>query len=252
MVASDSTVQRVLKWLKGHQIRAFLLSFLPEFEQQDLLRRPVVPGGPLRRIGILDGSYMGGHWVLSLCLSGAINYQPLIRCYLNQGQELTAAYRLIAEAPQLLGTITPQRWLCDAKYFTKNTFDLIHNQQAHLLIKLKEAEYREVTSDAENLFLHFGGDQEASGFDAQRMRGGSSALADREQPLQASQPPRGHQTLLKILAPFSTSCTSSVPRWRSWMRSLVRCAMRPQSSRSCWTAASRPGAISSLSSRRSA
>ncbi len=169
MVGSDSTFRRLLGWLQGHQIRAFVLSFLAEFEQQDLLRRQLVPSGPLRRLGILDGSHMGSHWVLSLCLSGAINFAPLIRRYANQGQELSAAYQLIAEAPQLLGESTPELWLCDAKYFTKNTFDLVRAQHSHLLIKLKDAEYREVTTDAQNLFEHFGGDREASGFDAERM-----------------------------------------------------------------------------------
>ena len=39
---------------------------------------------------------------------------------------------------------------------------------SRLLFKFKEAEYRSVTADAQNLFQHYGGDEELSGWDAQR------------------------------------------------------------------------------------
>jgi hypothetical protein len=54
-----------------------LLGFLPKFEHHDLLGKRLSPKGPARRLGIRDGSYMGGHWLVTLCLSGRINY-PLI------------------------------------------------------------------------------------------------------------------------------------------------------------------------------
>ena len=56
-----------------------------------------------------------------------------------------------------------------AKYFTTNISDLVLPQHSHLLIKLKEAEYREVTHDTANLFERLCGDREFSGFDAPRM-----------------------------------------------------------------------------------
>jgi len=39
MVASDSTLARVLRWLKAEQVKAFLQSFLAQFEKRDLLRK---------------------------------------------------------------------------------------------------------------------------------------------------------------------------------------------------------------------
>lgn len=169
MVASDSTLARVLGWLSLEQLRVFLLSFLIEFESQNLLRKQLSSNGSLRRLGILDGSYMGGHWLVTLCLPGKINYPAVIRRYHNQGQELNAARGIINLAPTLLGPMCPELWLLDALYFNKNTFKLVRSQNAHLLIKVKEAEYREVTKDAQNLFDHFGGDLERKGFDKERL-----------------------------------------------------------------------------------
>ena len=169
MVVSDSTLARVLGWLSLEQLRVFLLSFLIEFESQDLLRKQLSPKGPLRRLSIIDGSYMGGHWQVTLCLAGKINYPAVIRRCRNRGEELNIARRIIKSAPQLLGLHRPELWLTDGLYFEKNTFKLVRSQNAHLLIKVKEADYREVTKDAQNLFDHFGGDIERKGFDKERL-----------------------------------------------------------------------------------
>ena len=67
MVASDSTFRRVLGWLHNQQIAALLLSFLLSFEKEDLLQKQLVAGGTSKRLGILDGTYMGGHWLVALC-----------------------------------------------------------------------------------------------------------------------------------------------------------------------------------------
>lgn len=88
MVASDSTFRRVLGWLHNQQIAALLLSFLLTFEKEDLLQRQLVAGGTSRRLGILDGTYMGGHWLFTLCLTGKINYPALTRPYREKGDEL--------------------------------------------------------------------------------------------------------------------------------------------------------------------
>ena len=79
MVASDSTFARVLRWLKPSETQAFLLGFLHRFEKYDLLRKRLSSKGRLRRVGILDGTYMGGHWLVSLCLAGRINYPVMVR-----------------------------------------------------------------------------------------------------------------------------------------------------------------------------
>jgi IS4 transposase len=58
--------------------------------------------------------------------------------------------------------------LVDALYFNGKTIRIAREQQSHILFKFKDAEYREVSRDAQNLFEHFGGDEEKSGWDNER------------------------------------------------------------------------------------
>lgn len=168
MVASDSTFARVLKWLNADEVRRFLLGFLPEFEGKDLLRKRLSPKGNLRRLGILDGSYMGGHWLVTLCLAGKIDYPVMVERCRTHGQEQAVARELMEAAPKLLGGQRPELWLVDALYFNVNTIGIARGQGAHILFKFKDADYRTVTADADNLFQHFGGDEEREGWDQQR------------------------------------------------------------------------------------
>ena len=168
MVASDSTFARVLKWLYPQQVKQFLLGFLQRFEGRDLLRKRLSPKGRLRRLGILDGSYMGGHWLVTLCLAGKIDYPLMVeRCH-NQGQEQLVARKMMQGTAKVLGKLRPELWLLDALYFNRNTIAIARGQMAHVLFKFKDADYRTVTADAANLFQHFGGDEELSGWDSQR------------------------------------------------------------------------------------
>jgi hypothetical protein len=168
MVASDSTFARVLKWLFPRQVESFLLGFLDTFERRDLLRRRLSPKGRLRRLGILDGSYMGGHWLVTLCLAGKIDYPVMVERCRSKGQEQAVARQMMRAAPKALGTQRPELWLLDALYFNVNTIAIARTQEDHVLFKFKDADYRTVTADADNLFQHFGGDEEASGWDAER------------------------------------------------------------------------------------
>jgi hypothetical protein len=168
MVASDSTFARVLKWLFPRQVESFLLGFLDTFERRDLLRRRLSPKGRPRRLGILDGSYMGGHWQVTLCLAGKIDYPVMVERCRNHGQEQLVARQMMKAAPKVLGKQRPELWLLDALYFNKNTIAIAFRQKTQVLFKFKDADYRTVTADADNLFQHFGGDEEASGWDAER------------------------------------------------------------------------------------
>jgi IS4 transposase len=168
MVASDSTFARVLKWLDPQEGNRFLRSFLGPFEGRDLLRKRLSSTGRLRRLGILDGSYMGGHWLVTLCLAGRINYPVMVARCQSQGEELVVARRMMGEAVRELGPQRPELWLLDALYFNVNTIKIAREQKAHVLFKFKEADFRSVTADAQNLFQHFGGDEEATGWDEQR------------------------------------------------------------------------------------
>ena len=168
MVASDSTFARVLKWLRPEELKGFVLQFLATFERRDLLRKRLSPKGKLRRLGILDGSYMGGHWLVTLCLAGKINYPVMVeRCH-NQGQEQVVARKMMRAAAKLLGRLRPELWLLDALYFNVNTIAIARRLGSQVLFKFKDADYRSVTADAANLFQYFGGDEELTGWDAQR------------------------------------------------------------------------------------
>jgi hypothetical protein len=168
MVASDSTFARVLKWLFPRQVESFLLGFRKTFEGRDLLRKRLSPKGRPRRLGILDGSYMGGHWQVTLCLAGKIDYPVMVERCRNHGQEQLVARQMMKAAPKVLGKQRPELWLLDALYFNKNTIAIAFRQKTQVLFKFKDADYRTVTADADNLFQHFGGDEEASGWDAER------------------------------------------------------------------------------------
>jgi hypothetical protein len=168
MVASDSTFARVLKWLSPQQVKQFLLGFLAKFEQRDMLRKRLSAKGRLRRLGILDGSYMGGHWLVTLCLAGKIDNPVMVERCDHQGQEQLVARKMMQAAEKVLGKLRPELWLLDALYFNRNTIAIARGQQAHVVFKFKDADYRTVTADASNLFQHFGGDEELSGWDSER------------------------------------------------------------------------------------
>jgi hypothetical protein len=168
MVASDSTLARVLRWLRMEEVKAFLESFLPQFEKRDLLRRRLTKGGRLWRLGILDGSYMGGHWLVALCLPGRINCPLMVEPCESQGKEQTVAREMMRQASTLLGRLKPELWLLDALHFTVNTIRRAKRCGSAVLFKFKNADFRTVTKDAQNLFEHFGGDEEAEGRDPAR------------------------------------------------------------------------------------
>ena len=106
MVASDSTFARVLRWLKIEESRELLLGFLVKFEEHEMPRKALSPTGRLRRIGILDGSYMGGHWHVTLCLAGMINYPVMVRRSSGRGEEQKVAREMMVEARELLAWIS--------------------------------------------------------------------------------------------------------------------------------------------------
>jgi len=168
MVCSDSTFARVLKWLKPQESQEFLLSFLGKFEAHDLLRIRLTPEASPRRLGILDGSYMGGHWLVSLCLPGVIAYPLMVRRCETQGQEQRVARQMMRASSRILGKLRPQLWLLDALYFNLNTIKLARAGGAQVLFKFQDPEFRQVTKDAANLFQHFGGDEQQSGWDTGR------------------------------------------------------------------------------------
>lgn len=153
MVASDSTVNRAMRWLKEKEIEEFQRSFLYLFEQELLSRIQLMPKGKYRRIGIVDGSQMGGHFPVALCLSGKTDYPAMVMDAHKRGKELTTAKLLVSQAATVLKGSFPDLFLFDSLYFNRNTFkQVVRDHKAHLLIKSNEPEFREVLSDARFVF----------------------------------------------------------------------------------------------------
>ena len=151
MLASDSTINRILRWLKPKETTALLLTLQRLFEQKRLSRKQLVADGPYRRIGIVDGSFMGSHYLTALTLHGKIDFPVIVQKCLKRGKELPRSMQMLTEAKQLLGSGFPELNLFDSLYFNQTTFDTVRTLGSHLLIKSDEP-FRDVLKDAELLF----------------------------------------------------------------------------------------------------
>jgi hypothetical protein len=161
VVVSDTTITRVLGWLDPEDSRKALLAPCSRLNQEGLLRRPLGPKGPRRRLGVIDGSQMGTHYLVAALLCGQVNYPVLTEPCKGRGHELKTAQRLLPTLHQRLGPAAPQLWLLDALYFTQPFFHSVRQHDAHLLIKYsphQEEEtagsklFRDVLEDAKALF----------------------------------------------------------------------------------------------------
>jgi len=148
-----------------------LFRSLGTFEHHHLAKRELVPKGMTRRIGIIDGSCMGTHYLSMLDLCGKTDYPVMFLPYDKQGKELPTSQRLLQLAKTTLGAQFPDLLLLDGAYFTRTVFTGVAACNAHLLIK-SEQPFREVHRDAQLLFRSkdaFRGDIiEESGFDIER------------------------------------------------------------------------------------
>jgi hypothetical protein len=148
MVVSDSTVARVLLWLDPEQAEQFQSSFLELFEEEALSRRRLAEGAPLRRIGIIDGSEMGSHWLCAFNLCGKSEYPVILMRFKKYGKELPAAHLLLDKAKERLGKLFPKLILVDGLYFNKPFFDRAYQYGAQVVIKSEEP-FRDALKDAQ-------------------------------------------------------------------------------------------------------
>lgn len=148
MVSSDTTVKRALDWICEGETRVFLLSFLPFMEKNRLLQKKLTSKSIPRRIGIMDGSFMGGHYHETFSIHGEIGYPVLIEDCGKRGKELTKAYSMLETGYELLGSLFPDLLLFDSLYFNQETFKLVRKRHSHLLIKSSDPGFRAVLSEA--------------------------------------------------------------------------------------------------------
>ena len=81
MVCSDSTIERVLRWIKNSKESKVGVGISDLFEEHDALKIKLTQKGKSRRFGIIDGSFMGG--TLGKCSKPCrqINFPILIESY---------------------------------------------------------------------------------------------------------------------------------------------------------------------------
>ena len=123
MVCSDSTIERVLRWVKNSESQKWALGFPDLFEEYDALKIKLTQKGKSRHFGIIDGSFMGGHWVSVLSLAGKINLPILVEPYLKRGKELAASHKILGQIPKTLQKSSPELFLMDSLYFNQGIFE---------------------------------------------------------------------------------------------------------------------------------
>ncbi|MBT3276132.1 MAG: hypothetical protein HN368_23490 [Spirochaetales bacterium] len=171
MVVSDSTVARILTWLMPAQSKQLLYDLAARIDRLGLLDKALEPGGTPRRIGIIDGSVMGGHHHVTFSLHGRIDCPVVIEDQHRRGKELPVALDVIDEAYKHLGSCFPDLILCDSLYFNGNMFRKVRGAGAHILIKSSNPEFRAVLQEAQFLFEHdvVEGVETDSGYDSERL-----------------------------------------------------------------------------------
>ena len=159
VVVSDTTVARVLHWLDQQQSKNALLAPCASLNAKGLLQRQLCAESSPRRLGVVDGSAMGGHYLVAALLCGRINYPVLVESCKGRGHELKTAQTCLPTLAQQLGSCAPDLWLFDALYFNRSTFKTVRDLNAHLLIKYSSHDdrvdtnlFRDVLEDANRLF----------------------------------------------------------------------------------------------------
>ena len=130
-----------------------LFELAHRLDRLGLLSTRLAPGLSRRRLGIVDGSVLGKFYAVCVTLLGSVRMPVAIEPASGRGKELPTAQRLLKMVAAKLGSHAPQLWLADGLYFTVGFFSLVRNDlHAHLLIKCRDPEFREVLYDAAALF----------------------------------------------------------------------------------------------------
>jgi len=108
VVVSDTTIARVLTWLNPQDSREALLAPLITLNKEGLLQLRLTTKGPRRRLGVIDGSQMGDHYLVAALLCGQLNYPVLTEPCKGRGHELKPTQHLLPVIHQLLGPAAPE------------------------------------------------------------------------------------------------------------------------------------------------
>lgn len=153
-ICSDTTVQRVMRWLDERESRRFLKRMGKPIKDHQADQYQLYPGGPRRRIVVGDGSVMGSHHICAFALvSNSMSYPFMIEGTAGAGHELTTAKAIIPHIPRVLGEgHTPDLLLYDFLGFTSTLFEAAIAAGMHVLVKGGDSEFRDLLTDARALF----------------------------------------------------------------------------------------------------
>ena len=153
-ICSDTTVQRVMRWLDEGESRRFLERMWEPIKDHQADQYQLYPGGPKRRIVVGDGSVMGSHHICAFALvSNSMSYPFMIEGTAGAGHELTTAKTMIPRIPRILGEgRTPDLLLYDYLGFTSTLFETATAAGMHVLVKGGDSEFRDLLTDARALF----------------------------------------------------------------------------------------------------
>ena len=135
------------------------------------MEKALEPSGAPRRFGIIDGSVMGTHHLVTFSLHGSIDYPILVEDQKKRGKKLPTAMRILNETHRRLNRSFPELILCDSCYFNKKAFTNVRSKGSHILIKSSQLGFRKVLQDAQYDLEHkptreF---ETESGFDSERL-----------------------------------------------------------------------------------
>jgi len=149
MVCSDSTMQRSTRWLMESEASRFLKSFYDLFKELGHDKVVIAPGLKPRRIGVMDGSFMGGHYVCVLALVGKdMTYPWESRGCPGRGQELNTAKSMIQSLPDDRFKRPFDLLLYDFLAFNAPLLKEAREKGLHVLIKGSNPEFRDVLKGA--------------------------------------------------------------------------------------------------------
>lgn len=168
MVTSDSTIRRALGWLSVRELERCMRSVVQTLEAHRLFAVRLAAGRAKRRMAVVDGTYMGGHWMAIAALVGEITAAVKLRRCRGQGWERREGRRLIEELGAV-GETGVELVLLDSLYFDVTTFETAGRNGVDVLVKSEKARYRSVTADAANYIDACGADADDSGYDDHRL-----------------------------------------------------------------------------------
>lgn len=151
-VASDTTVSRVCDVMKTSDIRGLVKVSWRSARQAGLLGVKV--GERRLRVGVVDGTFMGGHWMSAMYEAGEIPVLVSAVRYPKRGKELVASGALLQHLARHEGRGVFDLVLYDGLYANETIWAACEEAGVRGVVKLKpeEADRLLILKDARGLF----------------------------------------------------------------------------------------------------